>query len=443
MPPAFVIVNVKINKLDRTTVIPKKIPQSTHGIDIDSFDQDAIKVLQKLKEAGHSAYLVGGCVRDLLLKKKPKDFDISTSAKPEEIKRLFKNCILIGKRFRLAHLRFGRNKILEVSTFRSGDTENDALITRDNLWGSEEEDVLRRDFTINGLFYDCQTETIIDYVDGYVDLQSHYLKTIGQPYVRFKQDPVRMIRCLKFQARFDLKVDDETKQALVECRKEIVKSAQARILEELLKMLESGSAKSFFQLMSKFGLLEMLLPTVAHCLEHKDGIEIYSLLEQVDLYVQEGAYERLSRSFVLCSIIYTILHQHLMTHVYKKDEPFHLGIVQAECHFIIEQIFKPFFHLPKKMKAKMTSILTLQYKLTPLDKKPSKKPRIPRAPEFSLALDFLRFRSNIDSELLPIWKLWNQTYEQAPKPKEPKKRAPTRKRRRPKTHHETPPAEHQ
>lgn len=424
-------------------MIPKKIPKSIHGIDLESFDPDAIKVLQKLKESGHSAYLVGGCVRDLLLKKQPKDFDISTSAKPEEIKRLFKNCILIGKRFRLAHLRFGRNKILEVSTFRSGDTENDALITRDNLWGSEEEDVLRRDFTINGLFYDCQTETIIDYVDGYVDLQSHYLKTIGQPYVRFKQDPVRMIRCLKFQARFNLKVDDETKQALVECRKEIVKSSQARILEELLKMLESGSAKSFFQLMSKFGLLEMLLPTVAHCLEHKDGVEIYNLLEQVDLYVKEGTYERLSRSFVLCSIIYTIFHQHLMTHVYSKDAPFHLGIVQSECHFIIEQIFKPFFHLPKKMKAKMTSILTLQYKLTPIDKKPSKKPRIPKAPEFSLALDFLLFRSNIDPELFATWKLWNSAYEHAPKPKETKKRATIRKRRRTKSNHETPPSEHQ
>jgi poly(A) polymerase len=424
-------------------VTPQIIPKSIHGIDLESFDQDAIKVLQKLKEAGHSAYLVGGCVRDLLLKKQPKDFDISTSAKPEEIKRLFKNCILIGKRFRLAHLRFGRNKILEVSTFRSGDTENEALITRDNLWGSEEEDVLRRDFTINGLFYDCQTETIIDYVDGYVDLQSHCLKTIGQPYVRFKQDPVRMIRCLKFQARFDLSVDDETKQALVECRKEIVKSSQARILEELLKMLESGSAKSFFLLMSKFGLLEMLLPSVAHCLEHKNGAEIYNLLEQVDLYVKEGGYERLSRSFVLCSIIYTILDHHIMTHIYTKETPFHLGVVQTECHFIIEQIFKPFFHLPKKMKAKMTSILTLQYKLTPLDKKPLKKPRIPKAPEFSLALDFLRFRSNIDPELFAIWKLWNSTFELAPKPRETKKRSAVRKRRRPKTNHDTPPSEHQ
>lgn len=422
---------------------PQIISKSIHGIDIESFDPDAIKVLQKLKEAGHSAYLVGGCVRDLLLKKQPKDFDISTSAKPEEIKRLFKNCILIGKRFRLAHLRFGRHKILEVSTFRSGDTENDALITRDNLWGSEEEDVLRRDFTINGLFYDSATETIIDYVDGYGDLQSHCLKTIGQPYVRFKQDPVRMIRCLKFQARFDLKVDDETKQALIECRKEIVKSSQARILEELFKMLESGSAKSFFQLMSKAGLLEMLLPTVAHTLEHKEASNIYHLLDQVDMYVKEGAYERLSRSFLLCSIVYQILHHHLITHVYTKESAFHLGVVQSECHFIIEQIFKPFFHLPKKMKAKMTSILTLQYKLTPLDKKISKKPRIPKAPEFSLALDFLRFRSNIDSELLPTWKLWNHAFEDAPKHKETKKRPPIRKRRRAKKDHDTPPSEHQ
>ncbi len=418
---------------------PEILPKSIHGLDLKDFDQDALKVIHKLKEAGHTAYLVGGCVRDLLLKKKPKDFDISTSAKPEEIKKLFKNCILIGKRFRLAHLRFGRGKILELSTFRSGDTENEALITRDNIWGSEKDDVLRRDFTINALFFDSESETIIDYVGGYKDLNERCLKTIGQPYVRFKQDPVRMIRCLKFQARFDLKIDDEVKQALVECRKEIIKSSQARILEELLKMLESGSCKLFFQLMTKYGLLEILLPTVGHFFEHKDGQDIYNLLDQVDLLVKEGSYNRLSRSFLLCNLVYHILDHHLQTLISSKEKSIHLGVVQSECYLILDQIFRPFFHLPKKMKAKMNAILTLQYRLTPLEKKVAKKPRIPKAPEFSLALDFLRFRSNLNEELYPIWKTWMAAFAQAPLPKDSDKK-PSPRKKRPRRKHETPPS---
>ena len=192
-------------------------------------------------------------MRDLLLDKKPKDFDISTSAEPEEIKQLFRSCILIGRRFRLAHIRFGK-KILEVSTFRSGDAENDELILRDNKWGTPEQDVLRRDFTINGLFYDPSTQTIIDYVGGYPDLQKKVLRTIGQPFIRFRQDPVRMLRLIKFQARFGFDVDSAARIALLECRQEIVKSSSARIQEELLRMLESGASEPFSASWQNMGL---------------------------------------------------------------------------------------------------------------------------------------------------------------------------------------------
>lgn len=418
---------------------PTIIPKTIHGLSLNSFDFDALKVLEKLKAAGHSAYLVGGCIRDLLLGKSPKDFDISTSAKPEEIKRLFRNCLLIGKRFRLAHLRFGRDKVLEVSTFRSGDTENEALITRDNLWGSEEEDVLRRDFTINGLFYDSETETIIDYVDGYKDLKEHVLKTIGQPFVRFKQDPVRMIRLVKFQARFDFDIEQDTKLALIECRKEIVKSSQARILEELLRMLESTAAKKFFHLMTSCGLLEMLLPMVSQFLEHKQGSEIYLLLEQVDNLVKKPPEGRLSRSFLLCSTVFPLLHQHLLCHVEKEKAGFHMGLIQTECNWMLDQIFKPFFYLPKKMKAKMSAILTTQYRLTPFDKKKSKTRRIPRIEEFPLALDFLKFRTHLDPSLESTYLSWLELYEKNPVTKEPRKRRPAR-RRRVRKNHENPPS---
>ncbi len=195
----------------------KNYPFESHSLPIDKIDPDALYVMEKLRAAGYVAYLVGGSVRDLLLNHIPKDFDISTSAEPEQIKKVFRNCILIGRRFRLAHIRFGK-KIIEVATFRSGDPDTDALIIRDNKWGSPEEDALRRDFTINGLFYDPATQTIIDYVDGYPDIQKRIIRTIGQPFIRFRQDPVRMLRLLKFQARFNLEVDPPSRIALLENR---------------------------------------------------------------------------------------------------------------------------------------------------------------------------------------------------------------------------------
>ena len=220
-----------------------------HDIDHHQIDRDALYVINRLKEAGFEAYLVGGGVRDLLIKKTPKDFDISTSARPEQIKQLFgRNCILIGRRFRLAHVRFG-HKILEVATFRAGENDSD-LIIQDNVWGSPEEDVMRRDFTINGLFYDPTNHSVIDFVGGWEDIHKKVLRTIGEPNVRFKQDPVRMIRLLKFQARYNFEIVPEVQKALTNCKEELIKSSPARILEEIFRMLESGYSSPFFHLMT-------------------------------------------------------------------------------------------------------------------------------------------------------------------------------------------------
>ncbi|HEV8052617.1 MAG TPA: polynucleotide adenylyltransferase PcnB, partial [Parachlamydiaceae bacterium] len=196
--------------MEQNPLVQPKIYHATdHDISLALIDPDAIQILKRLKEAGFLAYLVGGSVRDLLVKKQPKDYDISTSARPEQIKQVFqRNCLLIGRRFRLAHIRFG-HRIFEVSTFRSGENDSD-LIVHDNCWGSPEEDVMRRDFTMNGLFYDPCNHTVIDYVGGWQDIHNNLLKTIGDPVVRFKQDPVRMIRLLKFQSRFDFKIDPQT-----------------------------------------------------------------------------------------------------------------------------------------------------------------------------------------------------------------------------------------
>jgi poly(A) polymerase len=246
----------------------------------DQIDPHAAKVLQRLRGHGHAAYAVGGCVRDLLLGRKPKDFDVATSATPNEIRRLFRNCRIIGRRFRLAHIFFGP-KIIETSTFRanpreteeeageqSGDGESqDLLIRRDNVFGSAEEDARRRDFTINGLFYDLDSGEVIDHVDGMRDLEARLVRTIGDPDIRFREDPVRILRAVKFAARCDLTIEPETFRRMMEHAAEIQKCAQARVSEELYRLLRAGAAKRSIELLRETGLLRLLWPSLAALLD--------------------------------------------------------------------------------------------------------------------------------------------------------------------------------
>lgn len=409
---------------------PKTYPKEEHGIDINQIDSKALYILEKLKISGYEAYLVGGGVRDLLLKKKPKDFDISTSAKPEEIKKLFPSSILIGKRFRLAHVRFGR-KVIEVSTFRSGDIEREELITEDNIWGSPEEDVLRRDFTINGLFYDCANEEVIDYVGGYPDIQKKYLRAIGQPYLRFKQDPVRMIRCLKFQARYGFIVDEEARQALIECKQEIIKSAQARVLEELLRMLESGSACSFFKLMTDHGLLQQLLPTLSDFLEKPEGDEIYAYLQEADGVIKEPHQPALDRPVLLGCLAFPLLQKRLQIHFTDRERIPHLGDIFVEASHIVDDIFKTFFMLPRRLRISTISLLVLQFRITPFSKMKKRHIRIPHVFGFDLAMQFLNLRSRLEPGLQEITEEWKAAYNEYLETSEPPSSEPRRRTRRP------------
>ncbi len=413
---------------------PKVYPVDEHQISSDKIDPNAAYVILKLRQAGYKAYLVGGGVRDLLLKQNPKDFDISTSARPEEIKALFRNCILIGRRFRLAHLRFGK-KIIEVSTFRAGDTGVADLIVRDNVWGTEEQDVLRRDFTINGLFYDIEHQTVIDYVGGYTDVAKRVLRTIGQPDVRFVQDPVRMIRLIKFCARFNFDIDSSTFQALLGCKGEIIKSSSVRILEELLRMLESGSAKTFFHLLHEYGLLNPLLPVVANYFSHNPDNEILALLCEADAANSKGP---LDRSILLSAMIFPLLRHRLLQRAQKSHQPFHLGIIQEEASRVIDETFSPFFLLPRRLSGMVSSILTSQFRIQPLDDKPLRRPKPPRDPMFIYALHLFKLRAKVQPDLLPYYTLWTEaTFGQEPLPMpppiEPEERRRPRRRRR---HHE-------
>ena len=252
----------------------------------DQIDPDAAKVVQRLRRYDHAAYLVGGCVRDLLLGLKPKDFDVVTSATPQEIKRLFRNCRIIGRRFRLAHVFFGP-KIIETSTFRANpreveeeDTENgseaesgDLLIRRDNVFGTPEEDARRRDFTINGLFYDLETGNVIDHVAGLADLEARLVRTIGDPDIRFREDPIRILRAVKFAARCDLTIEPETYRRMIEHRGDIAKCAQARVSEEFYRLLRAGAAKRSVELLLESELLELLAPELSRALRDDPNAE--------------------------------------------------------------------------------------------------------------------------------------------------------------------------
>jgi poly(A) polymerase len=269
-------------------------PRVVHQpISRSSLDPEAVKIIQRLTRFDHHAYLVGGCVRDLLLEREPKDFDIGTSATPRQIKRLFRNCRIIGRRFRLAHIYFQSGKIIEVATFRAQDEQDgapadsearDLLIRDDNVFGTEEQDALRRDFTINSLFYDVNNETVLDHADGLGDLRRRLVRTIGDPDVRFREDPIRILRAIKFAARLDFQIEPRTLAALERTRQEIPRAAAPRILEELNRFCRGGAARRSFELLRETGVLEVLLPEVArHAAASPDSWDfLRELLGQLD-----------------------------------------------------------------------------------------------------------------------------------------------------------------
>lgn len=257
----------------------KKIIKSRgeHTISRKDIDPDALKVLYRLNRYGHTAYLVGGCVRDILLEREPKDFDIGTSAHPNEIKKLFRNCFLVGRRFRLAHIRFG-TKIIETSTFRrmpesapdASDPAADLFHKHDNTFGTPEEDAIRRDFTINGLFYDIETFALIDYVGGLKDLRRKTIRCIGDPDIRFREDPVRMLRAVRFSGRLGFRLDGRTYRGILKHHAEITKAPPSRLMDETQRLFGFQRSEPTFRLLAKTRLMQDLLPDLAAYLDRQD-----------------------------------------------------------------------------------------------------------------------------------------------------------------------------
>jgi poly(A) polymerase len=286
----------------RPMTVPVIVPRAEHAISRSQIDADALKVLYRLHQNDYVAYLVGGSVRDLLLGRRPKDFDIGTSAHPYQVKRLFRNCWIIGRRFRLAHVKFGP-KTIEVATFRrpvsaqelaaldeslhagipleaASDGATDRLVHRDNTFGTPEEDAFRRDFTVNALFYDISTFSIIDYTGGLEDLRARVIRCIGNPVERFQEDPVRMLRAVTMAARLEFSIDRPIDEAIGALRGDIARAAPARLMEEFYKLLRTGAAERAFRMLAERRLLE----PIAQELQKAATEALWRSLAAVDAY---------------------------------------------------------------------------------------------------------------------------------------------------------------
>jgi poly(A) polymerase len=302
---------------------PVVVARAAHSLSRSQIDPDALKVLYRLHQNSYIAYLVGGSVRDLLLGRRPKDFDIGTSAHPYQVKRLFKNCWVIGRRFRLAHVRFGM-KTIEVATFRrkvtaeelaaaeesaaeqqetpeEGNAGPNHLIHRENTFGTPEEDAFRRDFTINALFYDIGTFSIIDYTGGLEDLRAGIVRSIGDPAERFHEDPVRMLRAIAMAARLGFTIDGPIDDAMASSRAEIARSAPARLIEEFYKLLRSGASETAFRMMAERKLLE----PISHDLQKGATDRLWQSLAALDAYRKrhEETPDTLSNAVLLGSLL--------------------------------------------------------------------------------------------------------------------------------------------
>jgi poly(A) polymerase len=274
----------------------RRYAASEHGIHPESIGDEALEVCLQLRRAGHEAYLVGGCVRDLLLGLEPKDFDVSTNAHPEQVHALFRRSRIVGRRFQIVHVRVGR-EIIEVSTFRGHhspgfEAEPDAeegdesrskvradsgMLLRDNVFGTVEEDALRRDFTVNGLYYDPDSRVVIDFSTGVPDLSARVLRVMGDPRTRFQEDPVRMLRAVRFGAKLDFTIDPFAVAAIARSRELLLEVPAARMFDEVLKLLLAGHGETTFALLEKHRLFELLFPDTASALQAAPGYRAFVL----------------------------------------------------------------------------------------------------------------------------------------------------------------------
>jgi poly(A) polymerase len=392
--------------LEATPVVEPGLPPPE--IDPVKLDVDGLKVLRHLRRNGHQAYFVGGCVRDLLLSRKPKDFDVATSALPEEVRRTFRNCRLIGRRFRLAHVYFHGHKVIEVSTFRKNPVEEvliespqaaegDLLISEDNVFGTAEEDARRRDFTINGLFYDVALGEVIDYVGGRADLEARVIRTIGPPDIRIREDPVRILRAIRFAAKLELQIEPATWEAMKTHVAELSRCAPARVFEEILRLLRSGGSRRSIELLREAGALAVLLPSVDAFLTSAPELEVkrfYGLLEFVDARLRAG--KATDDSILLGALLLRIVRA-----APEKDSP--LNAIEPVLNELVRVA-----RLPRRISEGTRLLILSQGALLGERRRRGSPTRFMRSPHFDEALLLMEANAEASGEGVEALRRWKE-----------------------------------
>ena len=373
------------------------IRQTIH-FDKTLIDKDAKKVVKTLNKAGHEAYLVGGCIRDLLLGHKPKDFDIATSATPEQVHKTFKRSRLIGRRFRLVHIMFSSRKYIEVATFRSGKvkTASDGSIVRDNLYGTLKEDAFRRDFSVNGLYYDIQKSQVIDYVDGLEALNNSEIRMIGKPVERFKEDPVRMMRAIRFKVKLGATIDSKISKSITNQAHLLANIPAARLYEECIKLFHNENACEIFEQLLKFGLLNYLFP------QTEKTLFINKTLLNTSKRIKNG--KPVTPAFLFAVFLWGAQNKRF-NELNKKKNSRIITMTQASEEVIRKQTKQVL--MPRWLSSRVKDIWLMQYHLENCGLKKAKE--LIKHPRFRMAYDFLVLRSeSINPELSDRAQYWTQ-----------------------------------
>ena len=391
------------------------IPREAHSISRKQISSAALRVLYRLNEAGYAAYLVGGAVRDLLIGGRPKDFDVATDATPEDVRRLFRNCRLIGRRFRLAHVVFGP-EIVEVATFRgSGDGEHgegdrhvvDGRIVRDNVWGSIGEDALRRDFTVNALYYDIADFSVRDYVGGFEDVQRRVLRLIGDPAQRYREDPVRMLRAVRLSAKLDFSIAPEARAPFADLGELLAQAPPARLFDETLKMFLAGSGLKSFHALEQSGLLGAVFPLTARALAFRgDAFRtvVEAGLRNTDARVAEG--KSVTPAFLFAVLLWGAVRAQVEREIARGVEP-SLAWQRVSHQIIAEQA--KHVAIPRRFGQVMQEIWMLQPRFAERQKK--RVFRLLTHPQFRGAYDFLLLRAAEGEDIAELGRWW--THAQA------------------------------
>ena len=373
------------------------IRQTIH-FDKTLIDKDAKKVVKTLNKAGHETYLVGGCIRDLLLGHKPKDFDIATSATPEQVQKTFKRSRLIGRRFRLVHIMFSSRKYIEVATFRSGKvkTASDGSIVRDNLYGTLKEDAFRRDFSVNGLYYDIQKSQVIDYVDGLEALNNSEIRMIGKPVERFKEDPVRMIRAIRFKVKLGATIDSKISKSITNQAHLLANIPAARLYDECIKLFHNENACEIFEQLLKFGLLNYLFP------QTEKTLFINKTLLNTSKRIKNG--KPVTPAFLFAVFLWSAQNKRF-NELNKKKNSRIFSMTQASEDVISKQTKQVL--MPRWLSSRVKDIWLMQYHLENCGLKKAKE--LIKHPRFRMAYDFLVLRSeSINPELSDRAQYWTQ-----------------------------------